>query len=73
MFANSISKISVFPLLKKIVALERTPMLSLPATGGKKIFLSSSVLAFVLAILGSQIDSICKSKTKELATVGEFP
>jgi hypothetical protein len=43
----------MLPLLKKIIALKIKPMLFLPATGKKS--LSSSVLAFVIAILGGQI------------------
>jgi hypothetical protein len=35
MYPDSVSKITMLPWLKKIIALEMAPMLSLPSTGKK--------------------------------------
>lgn len=71
MCLDSLSKISMLPHLKKGVALEMAPVLSLPITG--KIFCSCSVLSAVLGILVSQIGHIWNYlKQKELGTVRYF-
>lgn len=66
-YPGSISKISMLPLSKKIIAMERTPMLSLPATGKKNH--TSFVLAFVMAILDYIWNYL---KSQELCTVEIF-
>ena len=61
----------MLPHLKKGVALEMAPVLSLLITG--KIFCRCSVLTAVLGILVSQIGHIWNYlKQKELGTVRDF-
>lgn len=62
MYPDYLSKISVLLFLKEIIALEMIPMLSLPAIGGwewGRFFLSYSVLADVMDILGNETDYMC--------------